>query len=146
MHLLLNHFMWLSANIKVQYNFIDPSSFYIFQTINYLRRGSNENWSIRQVFLLRIPQNLIDFHEIMHGRRHLTGIIREGTQHTILEIIDLVLSSTVFFFGRISNINKIATEISSDLIKRIIGSEVNMSNVSAIVKEISKKTVKNIWQ
>ena len=45
----------------------------------------------------------------------------------------------------IFNINKIATEISSELIKQIIGAEANKSKVSAIVEEISKKNLeKNI--
>ena len=45
----------------------------------------------------------------------------------------------------IFNINKIAAEVSSELIKRIVGTEVNMSSVSAIVEEVSKKEVeKNI--
>tara|TARA_B100000029_G_C17093382_1_gene785136 strand:- start:13 stop:591 length:579 start_codon:yes stop_codon:yes gene_type:complete len=43
----------------------------------------------------------------------------------------------------IININKIATEISSELVKKIVETEVNMSNASAIVEDISKKTVKN---
>ena len=36
-------------------------------------------------------------------------------------------------------INKIAIETSADLIKQIIGAEVNNSNISAIVEDISKK-------
>ena len=40
-----------------------------------------------------------------------------------------------------SNINKIAQEISSELLKKIIGSEVNMSSVSAAVEDISKKNI-----
>ncbi len=41
----------------------------------------------------------------------------------------------------ISNINKIAAEISYEIIKQMIGTEVNMSNVSAIVEDISKRKV-----
>ena len=41
----------------------------------------------------------------------------------------------------ISNINKIATEISSEMIKQLIGTEVNTSNVSAIVQDVSKKKI-----
>jgi len=41
----------------------------------------------------------------------------------------------------VSNINKIAQEISSELLKKIIGSEVNMSSVSAAVEDISKKNI-----
>ena len=37
------------------------------------------------------------------------------------------------------NIKKIATETSSEIIKQIIGTEVNNSNVSAIVDDITKK-------
>jgi len=45
----------------------------------------------------------------------------------------------------ILNINKISTEVSSELIKEIIGSKVNTSNVAAIVEEISKRKIeKNI--
>ena len=45
----------------------------------------------------------------------------------------------------ILNINKISTEVSSELIKEIVGSKVNASNVSAIVEEISKRKIeKNI--
>ena len=41
----------------------------------------------------------------------------------------------------ISNINKIAVEISSEMIKQIVSTGANMSNVSAIVEDISKKNV-----
>tara|TARA_B100001123_G_scaffold217515_1_gene245549 strand:- start:1304 stop:1882 length:579 start_codon:yes stop_codon:yes gene_type:complete len=53
-----------------------------------------------------------------------------------IEIKNLKKSSII-------NINKIATEISSELVKKIVETEVNMSNASAIVEDISKKTVKN---
>mgnify|MGYP006104204643 CR=1 FL=1 len=43
----------------------------------------------------------------------------------------------------VTSINKIAAEISSDLIKQIVGTEVNMSNVSAVVQEISKKKLES---
>ena len=39
----------------------------------------------------------------------------------------------------ISSINKIATEISEEVIKQIIDSEVNKSNVAAIVEDVTKK-------
>ena len=41
----------------------------------------------------------------------------------------------------ISSINKIALEISSEITKKIIGVNVNNSNVSAIVEDISKKRI-----
>jgi F-type H+-transporting ATPase subunit b len=41
----------------------------------------------------------------------------------------------------ISNINKIATETSVEVINQIIGTEVNKSNVSAIVNDIVKKKI-----
>ena len=43
----------------------------------------------------------------------------------------------------IFNINKIAVEISSEIIKQVIETEVNMSNVSAIVEDISKRKLEN---
>ena len=41
----------------------------------------------------------------------------------------------------ISSINKIAAEVSSEVIKQLVGTSINMSNVSAIVEDISKKEV-----
>ena len=41
----------------------------------------------------------------------------------------------------ISSINKIAAEVSSEVIKQLVGTSVNMSNVSAIVEDISKKEI-----
>ena len=43
----------------------------------------------------------------------------------------------------ISSINKIAAEVSFEVIKQLVGTSVNMSNVSAIVEDISKKEVEN---
>jgi len=51
------------------------------------------------------------------------------------EILDLKNKSP-------EKINKIAIETSADLIKQIIGVEVNNSNISAIVEDISKKNEK----
>ena len=48
------------------------------------------------------------------------------------EILDLKKKSP-------EKINKIAIETSADLVKQIIGAEVNNSNISAIVEDISKK-------
>ena len=41
----------------------------------------------------------------------------------------------------IEDINKIAIEISSEIVKKIVGTEVNTSSVSAIVRDISKKEI-----
>tara|TARA_Y100000590_G_scaffold335633_1_gene382080 strand:+ start:293 stop:871 length:579 start_codon:yes stop_codon:yes gene_type:complete len=43
----------------------------------------------------------------------------------------------------ILDINKIATEIASELVKSIIKTETNQSSVSAIVEDVSKKRIKN---
>ena len=44
----------------------------------------------------------------------------------------------------ISSINKIAVETSRELIKQIVGTEVNMSNVSAIVEDVTKRKVEEL--
>ena len=41
----------------------------------------------------------------------------------------------------ISNINRIAVETSSEIIQQIIGTDVNKSNVSAIVNDVLKKNL-----
>ena len=50
------------------------------------------------------------------------------------EIINLKKSS-------ISNINKIAVEVSSEVIKQLVGTSANKSNISAVVEDISKQMV-----
>ena len=50
------------------------------------------------------------------------------------EIKTLKLSS-------IEDINKIAIETSSEIVRKIVGTEVNASSVSAIVEDISKKEI-----
>ena len=41
----------------------------------------------------------------------------------------------------IKNINKIAFETASEIVKKIVGTEVNASSVSAIVEDVSKKEI-----
>ena len=41
------------------------------------------------------------------------------------------------------SVNKIAVEIASEIIKKIVGTEVNKSNVSAIVEDFSKRKAEN---
>ena len=41
----------------------------------------------------------------------------------------------------ISSINKIAVEVSSEVIKQLVGTGVNMSNVSTIIEDISKRKI-----
>jgi len=58
--------------------------------------------------------------------------INEEVKKAEKEILDLKKKSP-------EKINKIAIETSADLIKQIIGAEVNNSNISAIVEDVSKK-------
>ena len=52
------------------------------------------------------------------------------------EINDLKKSSFL-------NISKISTEIASELVKKIINTEVNKSNVSAVVDDVAKKNTES---
>ena len=58
--------------------------------------------------------------------------INEEVKKTEKEISDLKKNSP-------DKINKIAIEASAEIVKQIIGSEVNSSNISAIVEDISKR-------
>ena len=64
--------------------------------------------------------------------------IEKKIQKTEKEIKTLRLSS-------IKHINKIAIEISSEIVRKIMGAEVNASNISTIVDDISKKKIQNIY-
>ena len=55
------------------------------------------------------------------------------------ELIDIEKEIKNLKKDSINNINKISTEISSAVIKQLIETEANMSNVTAVVEDISKK-------
>ena len=70
--------------------------------------------------------------DINNKKESLKKEIDEEIKKAETEILDLKNKSP-------EKINKIAIETSADLIKQIIGAEVNNSNISAIVEDISKK-------
>ena len=70
--------------------------------------------------------------EIKNKKQKITEEMEKELIAVEKEILNLKKSS-------IENINKISIEISSQVIKQIIGMEVNKSNVSAIVEDILKK-------
>ena len=70
--------------------------------------------------------------DVNNKKESLEKEIHEEINKAEKEILDLKKKSH-------EKINIIAIETSSDLIKQIIGAEVNNSNISAIVKDISKK-------
>ena len=70
--------------------------------------------------------------DINNKKESLEKEIDEEINKAEKEILDFKKKSP-------EKINKIAIETSADLIKQIIGAEVNNSNISAIVEDISKK-------
>ena len=70
--------------------------------------------------------------DINKKKETLEKDIDEEIKKTEKEIFDLIKNSP-------EKINKIAIEASADLVKQIIGAEVNNSNISAIVEDVSKK-------
>ena len=70
--------------------------------------------------------------DINNKKESLEKEINQEIKKAETEILELKNKSP-------EKINKIAIEISADLIKQIIGTEINNSNISAIVGDISKK-------
>ena len=70
--------------------------------------------------------------DINNKKESLEKEIDQEIKKAEAEILDLKNKSP-------EKINKIAIEASADLIKKIVGVEVNNSNISAIVEDISKK-------
>jgi F-type H+-transporting ATPase subunit b len=70
--------------------------------------------------------------DINNKKEDLKKEIDEEIKKAEIEILDLKNKSP-------DKINTIAIETSADLIKQIIGAEVNNSNISAIVEDTSKK-------
>ena len=58
------------------------------------------------------------------------------------EIINVEQQIKKFQRSSVDNINKIAVEISNEVIKNTLGSQGNMSNITAVVEEISKTKLK----
>ncbi len=74
--------------------------------------------------------------DISNKRKKFNEEIEKELLVTEKEILELKKSS-------ISNISKIATDISADVIKQIIDTEVNKSNVTAIVEDLVKQKTEN---
>ena len=70
--------------------------------------------------------------DINKKREKLENEINEEINNAEKEIIDLKNKAP-------EKINKIAMETSADLIKYLIGEEINNSSISAIVKDLAKK-------
>ena len=70
--------------------------------------------------------------DINKKKENMEKEVNEEIKKAEKEILDLKKKSP-------EKINKIAIEASADIVKQIIGSEVNSSNISAIVEDISKK-------
>ena len=72
--------------------------------------------------------------DIENKKKQFNLEIKKEIEKAEKEIKTLKLSS-------IENINKIAIETSSEIVRKILGTEVNASSVSAIVEDISKKEI-----
>ena len=70
---------------------------------------------------------------------------KKNYKKTAKDVIDLEIKALKK--SSLPNISNIAVQTSAEVIKQIIDTEVNKSNVSAIVEDIIKrKTEKHIWQ
>ena len=80
---------------------------------------------------------------ILENRRKLELDINEKRkkfeQEIEKEIMNTEKQIKKFKSSSINNINKIAVEISNEVINNTLGSEANLSNVTAIVEEISRR-------
>ena len=72
--------------------------------------------------------------DIENKKKQFNLEIKKEIEKVEKEIKTLQLSS-------IKNINKIAIETSSEIVRKIVGTEVNASSVSAIVEDISKREI-----
>ena len=84
-----------------------------------------------------VESKLIVFEQILKDidkkKGTLEGEINEEINKAEIEISEFVSNAP-------EKINKIAAETSSDLVKQLIGIEINNSSISAIVEDISRKT------
>ena len=83
---------------------------------------------------------------IADGRKKLENNIHQKRKKFEKEIEDELVNAEKqiknFKRSSIDNINKIALETSDEIIKKILSSEINKSNLTAIIEEISKKESK----
>lgn len=80
---------------------------------------------------------------ISNAKKELNSNIRQKRENLDREIDKEILSTEkeikVLIDQSPTKINKIAIDTSSDLLKQLIGADVNKSNISAIVEDVSKK-------
>ena len=92
-----------------------------------------ENSKKEALKLIRDNKKQLDI-DIEQKKQKFTEEIEKELINVEQEIKELKKTSLL-------SINKIATEITNDLLKKIMGANSNMSNVSAIVEDVSKKEV-----
>ena len=83
--------------------------------------------------LMRDNKKQLDI-DIEQKKQKFTEEIEKELTNVEQEIKELKKTSLL-------SINKIATEITNDLLKKIMGANSNMSNVSAVVEDVSKREV-----
>ena len=95
----------------------------------------NLNESKKEAKIIMSESRKLINQNINKKKDHLKSEIEKEIQKTEDEIKLLKINS-------INNINKIAIETSSNIVKSIINIDLNKSNASAIVEDISKKKIK----
>src|SRR5260221_7818284 len=90
-HLLLDHRMRLVADVEVEDHFLDAAFLHLLQRLDDLFRRAEQDRALGQVLLLHVLQDVDDLHEVLHGRRRVLGLLREGLQHAVVEVVHLRL-------------------------------------------------------
>ena len=110
-----------------------------------------------QKFEDQSKEKLSEYNKILNQAKQEAKKILEGTRKKVnqdiknkknqfnLEIVKEIKNAEkeikTLKLSSIENINKIAIETSSEIVRKIVGTEVNSSSVSAIVEDTSKKEI-----
>ena len=110
-----------------------------------------------QKFKDQSKEKLSEYNKILNQAKQEAKKILDGTRKKVnqdiknkknqfnLEIVKEIKNAEkeikTMKLSSIKDINKIAIETSSEIVRKIVGTEVNASSVSAIVEDISKKEI-----
>src|SRR5207249_2560075 len=82
-HLLLHQGMRLVADVEVEDDLLDAGLLHFFERLDDLPGTAEQDRAVGEVLLLHVLQELGDLDEVLHGRRRILGLVRNGADHAV---------------------------------------------------------------
>ena len=107
--------MRLVADVEVQDDLLDARLLDLLQRLDDLLGTPEQDRAVGEVFLLHVPENLGDLDEVLHGRRRILGLVRDGADHAVIEVVELGLAAVVLALVVVGDEDEIAAHRAAGL-------------------------------